>query len=564
MKLRGWQKYYDEWRKRVTQKGLVFLCIVLNIFLSHSSIAAVYQWSVPVNSIVSPETNDHPTAFLWIPEHCIQVKSVVFSQQNMCEETIFDHIAFRETMAELDFAIVWITPGIDQQWDVRNGCQEAFDTMMDDFANVSGYSELKDVPIVPLGHSAMATFPWNFAAWNPHRTLAVISYKGDAPRTNLTGYGRENLEWGRNRNIDGIPGLMIEGEYEWWEARVNPALAFRMMYPKSCISFLHDTGQGHFDVSDKIIDYICLFLKKAADYRLPKNQNLNNPVQLVNLNPKDGWLGERWQVYKTKREKPNQFSNYKGDKHDAFWYFDEEMAEATEAHYKGRRNRRMQYIGYKYNGEWLPFNPKHHAQYLVEGISTDDLSFQLKAVFVDSSRMEKSFVQIDGKPSITKICGPVEKLNDSTFAVRFDRTGMNNTKRTGDIWLLASHPGNKKYKSAVQQFNLRIPRRNIEGKEQEITFLPQDSIINLPDLNNNELELNASSTSGLPVSYYVKDGPALIVGNKLKIASVPPSARFPVKITVVAWQYGSVKNPQIQSAESVEQSFFLTKNNIEN
>ena len=73
--------------------------------------------------------------------------------------------------------------------------------------------------------------------------MAIISLHGDAPRTNLTGYGRENLEWGRTRNIDGIPGLMIEGEYEWWEARVNPALAFRMMYPESCISFLCDAGR---------------------------------------------------------------------------------------------------------------------------------------------------------------------------------------------------------------------------------------------------------------------------------------------------------------------------------
>lgn len=71
----------------------------------------------------------------------------------------------------------------------------------------SGYDELKVVPIVPVGHSAMATFPWNFAAWNPERALAVISYHGDAPRTNLTGYGGANLEWGRTRNIDGIPGL---------------------------------------------------------------------------------------------------------------------------------------------------------------------------------------------------------------------------------------------------------------------------------------------------------------------------------------------------------------------
>ncbi len=477
----------------------------------------------------------------------------------MCEETIFSHPAFRQGMAELGFAIVWISPGIDQQWDVTKGCQKAFDHMLEDFARVSGYSELEYVPVVPLGHSAMATFPWNFAAWNPEKTLAIISYKGDAPRTNLCGYGRENLEWGRTRNIDGIPGVMIEGEYEWWEARVNPALAFRMMYPKSCISFLYDTGQGHFDVSDKIIDYLCLFLKKAADYRLPKNQALDKPVQLVKLNPQDGWLAERWQVNKKKREKPNQFSKYKGDKHDAFWYFDEEIARATEAHYKGNRNRKMQYIGYEFNGEWLPFNPKHHAQYLAEGIPSEDLSFQIKAIFVDSTRTTKSDVQRDGKPLITKICGPVEKLNDSTFTIRFDRTGMNNAKRTGDVWLLASHPGNKKYKSAVQQFNLRIPHRNKEGKEQKITFLPQDSIINLPDLCNREFELNASATSGMPVSFYVKDGPAVIEGNKLKITSIPLRAKFPVKVTVVAWQYGSNVDPKVQTAKAVKQRFYLKR-----
>ena len=73
---------------------------------------------------------------------------------------------------------------------------------------------------------------------------------------------------GRTRNIDGIPGLMIEGEYEWWEARVNPALAFRMMYPESCISFLCDAGRGHFDVADETAAYIALFLEKAINQRL--------------------------------------------------------------------------------------------------------------------------------------------------------------------------------------------------------------------------------------------------------------------------------------------------------
>ena len=140
----------------------------------------------------------------------------------------------------------------------------------------------------------MATYPWNFAAWNPERTLAIVSLHGDAPRTNLCGYGRENLEWGRTRNIDGIPGLMIEGEYEWWEARVNPALAFRMKYSDSCISFLCDTGRGHFDVSYQTAEYIALFIRKAIEWRYLSESQTYKPVSLNKVDVRQGWLAERW------------------------------------------------------------------------------------------------------------------------------------------------------------------------------------------------------------------------------------------------------------------------------
>ncbi|WP_297091379.1 hypothetical protein [uncultured Draconibacterium sp.] len=543
---------------RIAGMKMVLIYTLMLLFAA-KGYTAVYQWSLPIESFISEETNEPPEAFLWIPENCEQVKAVVFSQQNMCEETIFNHPKFRKAMSELGFAIVWITPGINQQWDVKTGCQKAFDDVMTELAVVSGYTELKHVPLVPIGHSAMATFPWNFAAWNPDKTLAIVSFKGDAPRTNLCGYGRENLEWGRTRNIDGIPGLMVMGEYEWWEARLNPALAFRMMYPQSCISFLYDAGHGHFDASNEVVDYLCLFLQKAAKYRLPKNQSLNEPAYLVKLNPEDGWLAERWQVNKKKRQKPARFNKYKGNKHDAFWYFDEETAKATEAHYKGKRNRKMQYVGYEYNGEWLPFNGKHHAQYLVKGVSTDDLSFRLKAVFVDSTRMEKSGVQLDDAPSITKICGPVEKLTDSTFAIRFERTGMNNTKRSGDIWLLAQHPGNEKYKSAVQQFNLQVPLCLTEGKTQRIKLHQIDD----QEAGIHSLKLEAESSSGLPVYFYVKEGHAQVQNRDLLFTPIPPRSQYPVKITVVAWQLGSNVAPLFQTAKPVEQSLYI-RQNIEN
>lgn len=532
------------------------LCLFIILF-SRLANASIYQWSVPIESIVSFETNEHPTAFLWIPENCQELKSVVFSQQNMCEETLFDHPQFRKTMTELGFAIVWITPGIDQQWDVRNGCQKAFDQMMVDFANISGYDELAFIPVVPIGHSAMATFPWNFAAWNPDRTLAIISYKGDAPRTNLTGYGRENLEWGRKRNIDGIPGLMIEGEYEWWEARVNPGLAFRMMYPESCISFLCDVGQGHFDVSDKVVDYISLFLKKTAQYRLPKTPNINKSANLIHVNPHEGWFAERWESDKKRREKTAPFKKYKGDIHDAFWYFDEEMASATEAYYTQSKAKKHQYIGFIQNGKLLHFNEHSHERINGEfNPEKDGVTFYIDACFTDTLRKTKVEKHALGKPFIDKIYGPVEKVNDTTFTVRFNRMGLNNPRRTGDIWLLAHHPGDKTFKSSVQQFNMQIPFRLDEGGEQVIVF---DSI---PDQEKEieSLHLIAKASSGLPVYYYVKEGPAVVNGSQVVFTKIPPKSKYPIKVTVVAWQYGSANEPKIQTAKPLEKSFFIVNN----
>jgi hypothetical protein len=536
-------------------KYIITIICLFQLLHCSQSYAADWQWSVKAKGILSKETNDYAQAFLWIPDNCKQVKAVVVSQQNMCEETLFDHPRFREAMSELDFGIIWIAPGIDYQWDVTNGCQEVFDKMLSDLADISGYHEIRYAPIVPLGHSAMATFPWNFAAWNPKRTLAVVSYKGDAPRTNLTGYGRENLEWGRTRNIDGIPGLMIEGEYEWWEARVNPALAFRMMYPESCISFLCDRGQGHFDVSDKVVDYITLFLRKAAQYRLPENQSLDEPAELIKLDPQKGWLAERWQENRRNRPKAAAYGLYNGDKHVAFWYFDKEMANATENYYKESANKEMRYIGYAIAGKLLDFNKAGHAQYEITPDIKEDLTFHIKAVLTDSlrSKVINSTLSKAEALAISKINGPVEKVNDTTFRVSFYRMGLNNPRRTGDIWLLAHQEEDQHYKSAVQQINIKVPYPLLVGERQYILF---PGLQDVPQ-GTESVTLDAMSDKGLDISYYVKEGPAEIVGNKLIFTQIPLRAKFPLKVTVVAWQYGL--KDKIQSAEPVERSFFITQ-----
>ena len=532
-----------------------FLVVLLLLFMQVAKVAAApWQWSVEIKELISEETNAHPSAYLWIPENCKQVRAVIIGQHNMTEETIFEHSEFRKNMGKLGIAEIWITPGIDQRWDVTKGTQQIFETMMKNLSEISGYTELEFAPVIPIGHSAMATYPWNFAAWNPERTLAVLSIHGDSPRTHLTGYGRANLDWG-TRTIEGIPSLMVMGEDEWWEDRLITSFDYRREYPNAPLAFLADAGHGHFDISDELIDYLSLFLKKTVEYRLPEHSSLDAPIQLIPVEAKNGWLADRWR----KNEKPTaeaaSYDKYKGDRNHAFWYFDKEMADATEKYYANERGKTEQYIGFEQKGKLITFNPKSHVRMFPSfQPEADGVTFHLKAVYTDTLRNEYSKEHSTHPIRMSRICGPVEVVNDTTFTVRFYRMGLDNPKRTGGICLMASVKQDHKYRSAVQQVEIRIPYRNKEGIPQRIIF-PKLSDVKA---SVKEISLNGTADSGLPVYYYVKEGPAEIKGDKLVLTKIPPRAKFPVKVTVVAWQYGRSGEPKVQTAEAVEQSFYIT------
>jgi hypothetical protein len=531
------------------------LCFFLLFFIiSITTFASEWQWSVQIHKVVSSETNDHPRAFLWIPANCKQVRAVVVGNHNMLEEGILEHPLFRKKMAKLGIAEIWITPGLNQVWDPKRiDAQAAFDQMMDSLAAVSGYTELKYAPVIPMGHSAMATYPWNFAAQNYERTLAVLSVHGDAPSTNLTGYGRPNLDWSKLK-IDGIPGLMVEGEYEWWEARVQPALNYKKAHPESCISFLCDAGRGHFDFSEQLVDYLGVFIEKAVKYRLPKRSPINQPVKLIPVYPEKGWLTNRWHKDRLPEAKTAPYKLYMGDRDSAFWYFDKEMAQLTESIYARQRGKKEQYLGYIQNQKLLEFNLKNFARYQGKfEPEADGLTFHISPAFTDSIHAKITNNHTTTKTVISRICGPVVKVNDTTFTIRFYRMGLNNMKRTADLWLIAANDGDDKYKSIVQQLNMKIPYPNKEGLKQQISF---DLI---PNVNHRikSVNLHATASSGMPVYYYVQEGPAKVKDSKLMLTEIPPRAKFPVKVTVVAWQYGRSVVPKIQTAEPVSRTFYI-------
>lgn len=382
-------------------------------------------------------------AFLRLPRGHREVKAVLYCHQNMTEEVLFRSRRFCQQMDSLGVAMAFIQRG-SYNWDVNNGCQERFEKLIRQFAEGTEHPELLSAPIIPFGHSAQATFPWNFAAWNPERTLCVISYHGDAPRTNLCGYGRENIEWGRTRNIDSIPGLMIEGEYEWWEGRVRPALAFRMMYPDSRISFLCDAGKGHFDLCEDTQDYIAAFIAKA----------LKDP------RPKGGCYYSRWL----------EDGMESSDPHDQFWYQDEEMVCRTKRRYAETRGKQMQYVSafvnaaphsdhWSEDGEPVTYNPTSHIK-LKTTIPCDSSQglpiITVTPVFTDSTYNAKSACHAQVRPRVVLISGPAIQTGEYTFRYDPDYFGFDPKRLWDGITLCIEADGDGEYKSAVQELNIQI------------------------------------------------------------------------------------------------------------
>jgi hypothetical protein len=431
---------------------------------------------------------------------------------------------------------------------------------MDALADVSGYSELHFAPVIPIGHSACATYPWNFAAWNPGRTLAILSVHGDAPQTTRTGNGKPRIDWG-DRNIDGVPGLMVMGEYEWSEDRLTPALEFIAKHPRTPMAFLADAGHGHFDYGDGLVSFLAMFIRKAAQQRLPRDCPLDAPVPLKPIDPTTGWRMDRWRKDQSPTAPAAPYSNYVGDTKQAFWCFDEEMAAATESCYAANRGKKPQLIGFvqggqTYSGE--PANPK----FLPDA---DGITFHLTARFLDAvSGSGTNPARCSGLPNgtplghatgvapivISKIVGPVAKLGPETFALRLDRSVYTANGRNNDIWLVAHHPGDETYKSIVQQAIIRV-QPNKDGIAQQITF-PRiaDQVEGV-----STIPLAATSNANLPVSYYVRDGPADVEGDILRITPIPPRSKIPINITVVAWQWGRMTEPKVQTAATVEITF---------
>ena len=516
---------------------------------------AVWQWSAPVKSVVSTENGEHPVAYLYVPPETKKIRGAVVGQFNMLEQPILEHSKFRDAMQKLDYACIWIAPSLFganfdfKKTDRSSAMQEVFDTL----AKVSGYQELAGIPFIGIGHSAMANFPWELAAWKPERAIAGISYDGTFASQAGT-FNADDL-----KKLRGIPMLTRNGEYSW-AARNENGVKLRNQHPELAVSMVCDPGAGHFDIHDAIVDYLAYFIAKADKARNCADGKLK-PVDASS-----GWLVDRWRGDRGPSVPAAPFADFKGK--EAIWVFDREHAGKLEQYQARFRGKKVQLLAYEQDGGILPDRRTHaqiHPRFRPE---KDGLSFRLKGTFLDrvpAGRAEGWTGKKAGTPvghgsdpekiRISPICGPVVRTGSGTMAVRFNRFGFTSSRRTGEIYMLAEHPGDGNFRRSVLQSVMMIPHRNGKGIPQRITF-PQ-----IPDQKTGaeSVRLGAVSSTGLPVEYFVVHGPAYIRDGELIFTKIPAGAKFPVEVAVTAYQYGTVNKPQVQSARPVTRTFQIVK-----
>jgi hypothetical protein len=321
-----------------------------------------------------------------------------------------------------------------------------------------------------------------------------------------------------------------------------------------------------------------MYLRKIGQYRLPKKVERDGTGTLEAIDPsKQGWLADRWRKGKNPAAKPAAVDAYAGNRSEAFWYFDQEHAETTHNRYLPVKTT-YQLVGYTQNGKLVEQRDSHLQVEppFVPDPAGDGLTFKLGTAFLDtvpavSGRLVGWTGLSVGSPighsnngpiRISRICGPVEQLSADTFRIAFDRVGTNNIhgqNRSRDIVLMAVHPGDDQYVRAVQQALIRIPFPLTQGAAQTIDFPAiADQRVGTKSIPLTATTTGADTYPDAKVDFYVREGPAKVVGDKLEFTPLPPRAKFPVKVTVVATQYGRTIPPLLQTAPPVSQTFHIT------
>ncbi|HEX9046442.1 MAG TPA: hypothetical protein VF988_05390 [Verrucomicrobiae bacterium] len=533
-------------------KRWIFIACLVQLLHSATAFPAEYQWSVPMPKSPTGERR----AYLWIPPACQHVRGLIIGLQNMLEKPMFEDATIRQAATDSSLGIVWIAPGAEGKgtplgldFSPREEAVTVLQQTLAALAQESGYGEVEFAPLLAVGHSAATPFVWGMGEWDPARVFAIIPNKGwypaHAPRgVPVFRMAQEWTEWGDKWGED------------WLRRECPAALSLRADGDAALVGEFLDAGAGHFDWTPEAAKVVALFIRKAAQYRLPETGPATGPVKLKPIDFRSGCLIDALKLG-TPQGKAIAVRDWAGDTKAGLWYFDRELADAVNDYARERLAKKPQMIDFMVNGQPAPLVKNGFADFTPKLLS-DGVTFKVAAAFLDESPTTNLFSgqklgHAAGPIRFRVGSGGLRQISADTFQVAVDRGSVARQGPPWEPWVIAYSPGDADYRPADRPAHAFVATRLTEGKPQTITF-PE-----IPDqkLDGQHVQLGATSDSGLPVQYLVISGPVELQGDELRFTTIPRRAKLPIRVCVAAYQWGRGIDPKIQSTGPVVRRFLI-------
>ena len=528
----------------------IFHTLILLALLTASSPAAVFQHTVPVAT-----EKGQSQAFLWLPPQAKQIRGIVIGGMTLAERELAKDPAIRQACADQQLAIVFLKCGLaaaDPQ------------KVLDDLARASGYRESAVAPLFFVGHSAGGPQAKAAAIKYKDRCFGLVQYRGGIPG----GAGSDIVP-------PGLPTLMMIGQFdefggtmrnaagrETWEGGRDLLAAYRALDERNLASIVVEPGAGHFAWSDRNAAYLALFIRKAAQARIPDWPiDAAGPVTCKPIDPKTGWL-TNLTINTPGQFPPAPYDQYTGDKSKAAWHFDKELADATVSYHAGGFGSKDQFIKWT-DPAWVDAGARFFFTKLTW--IGDGQTFEVHPVYSETYPTPQKDGQgprwhTAGQPAgcssapimVRRVSGPIIATNRNALRMQFDALAP--ATESSRVTFLAYSPGDREYRYTEQVGMMPRGFAGLTaGREQTISFPP---IGNLKAVSP-PIDLNATSDAGLPVEYHIAHGPAIIENGRLRIAEIPARASLPIEVKVVAWQFGRGIEPLVKTAKPVEQTILI-------
>ena len=496
------------------------------------------------------------TSYLWIPEKCQKVRGLLILCNNVPEHRLVGHEAIRAVCAANDLAIVWNTPSfmnfkktepgkkkMSEEWDTAAGFLQQ---QLDALAKTSGYAEIATVPWLPMGESGHLLMVDALVESRPERCIAGIWIKNShLPPKNrqvpaLVVYGSAQ-EWGQDKSDIRSKWNDIGKTYEG-------ILAQRKANPTWNLSYVIDGHSGHFDVSERLASYFAHYIDVMVKARLPADGG----TALTTLKLERGFVADLpVPGHEGKAPEPAKAAVALP------WFPDLQSAKEAQdfADINWKAETQLP-IFLDAQGKPLPHDFNGICNLKSFDFEDDGLTFTVKGALAstipaDFQNAGEPLAQGPKAPVAEWQSGPLEPLGNQRFRVALDRTWLSGAA----IYVGLRQPGTETIRGIFQPAGVDLRGlRQLPGKAQKITFsAPADIAV-----GSAPVALKATSDSGLPVSFFVVAGPAIIRDGKLELTTIPPRAKMPIEITIGAWQWGRRSEPAVKIAEVVQQKLRVT------